>query len=147
MKIFKDLKKGDHLYNVSIDSKTFKPYLSEYELVDDMKFIGPEISRYECHIMPINYNPNEYFYWVNSKWDGTPILWWPGWAWNTDGRGWETTPNLEYAKEYYCWLYKCYESSINKKINKLTKQLNELNSLKDYHINQCNDFDFYIRWK
>lgn len=138
---FKDLKKGDHLYWVNIDRKNYQPIFCEYELVDDMTFTGPEKYEYECHIIPINYNP-ETDYWCGPKWDGTPQRYWPGLAFEDNGQDYQMTTCLEYAEEYYKKYFGGLLKNLDKEINKLQGKINQLISLKEYHKTQFEQFDF-----
>ena len=131
---FKDLKKGDHLYWVGIDYKKFEPIFCEYELVDDMIFTGPTRCEYECHVIPINYNPKT-DYWCGPKWDGTPQRYWPGWCWNRNGKDLQMTTCLEYAEKYYKDMYKQSIEYLQKDYDKILKLLN-------YHKAQLEKFDF-----
>ena len=142
---FKDLKKGDHLYWVGIDYKKFKPIFCEYELVDDMTFTGPDNYQYECYIIPINYNPKT-DYWCGPKWDGTPQRYWPGWCWNRNGKDLQMTTCLEYAEEYYKKYFVIPFMNLEGEIEKLQKKMNKLISLKNYHQEQFNNFDFYKKY-
>ena len=139
---FKDLKKGDHLYWVGVDHKNFQPIFCEYELIDDMKFTGPDKYEYECHIIPVNYNP-KIDYWCGPKWDGTPQRYWPGWCWNRNGKDLQMTTCLEYAEEYYKKYFISILMNLEEEIEKLQKKMNKLISLKKYHQEQFNNFDFY----
>ena len=139
---FKDLKKGDHLYWVGIDHKKFQPIFCEYELVDDMTFTGPNKYEYECHIIPINYNPKT-DYWCGSKWDGTPQRYWPGWCWNRNGKDLQMTTCLEYAEEYYKKYFAIILMNLENEIKKLQEKTNKLIKLKIYHEEQFKNFDFY----
>lgn len=146
IKKFKDLKKGDHIYCVGINYKTYEPFLCEYELIDDMVWTGPERVVWTCHIIPINYNPNKFNYWCNN-WDGNPTEFHPGWKWNNDGRNCGTTTSLEYAKEYYIECAKLASNQLDKKIKKLEKKINDMLKLKAYHDEQIENFDFDRQWK
>jgi len=139
---FKDLKKGDHLYWVGINHKNFKSIFCEYELVDDMTFIGPDKYEYECHIIPINYNP-ETDYWCGPKWDGTPQRFWPGCSWNKNGKDHQMTTCLEYAEEYYKKHFAIPLMNLENEIKKLQEKTNKLILLKKYHQEQFKNFDFY----
>lgn len=145
---FKDLKKGDHLYWVSIKDKTYEPIFEEYQLVDDMVFTGPKGYQYECHIIPIN-EQAEKGYWCGPKWDGKPVRWWPGWKWDRTGEGSQMTTCLEYAAEYYKWLLHNGgpTSKLDEDINKLQKKLERLKKLRKYHKEQCKNFDFYRKFE
>lgn len=143
---FKDLKKGDHLYWVGIDHKKFEPIFCEYELVDDMTFTGPDKYQYECHIIPINYNPKT-DYWCGPKWDGTPQRYWPGWCWNRNGKDLQMTTCLEYAEEYYKKYFVIAFMNLEGEIEKLQKKMNKLISLKNYHQEQFKNFDFYKKFE
>jgi hypothetical protein len=132
---FKDLKKGDHLYWVGVDHKNFQPIFCEYELIDDMKFTGPDKYEYECHIIPVNYNP-KIDYWCGPNWDGTPQRFWPGISWNDIGKDHQMTTCLEYAEKYYKDMYKQSIEYLQKDYDKILKLLN-------YHKAQLENFDFY----
>ena len=142
---FKDLKKGDHLYWVGIDYKKFEPIFCEYELVDDMIFTGPTRCEYECHVIPINYNPKT-DYWCGPNWDGTPQRFWPGWCWNRNGKDCQMTTCLEYAEEYYKKYFATVFMNLEGEIEKLQKKMNKLISLKEYHQEQFKNFDFYKKY-
>ena len=139
---FKDLKKGDHLYWVGIDHKKFQPIFCEYELVDDMTFTGPNKYEYECHIIPINYNPKT-DYWCGPKWDGSPQRYWAGWCWNRNGKDIQMTTCLEYAEEYYKKYFAIPLMNLENEIKKLQEKTNKLILLKEYHQEQFKNFDFY----
>lgn len=139
---FKDLKKGDHLYWVGIDNKKFQPLFCEYELVDDMIFTGPTRCEYECHIIPVNYNP-ETDYWCGSNWDGTPQRFWPGISWNSNGKDHQMTTCLEYAEEYYKKYFTIPLMKLENEIKKLQSKIDKLKELKKYHQEQFKNFDFY----
>lgn len=139
---FKDLKKGDHLYWIGINYKKFEPIFCEYELVDDMTFTGPDKYEYECHIIPINYNPKT-DYWCGPTWDGTPQRYWPGWCWNRNGKDHQMTTCLEYAEEYYKKYFVSVLMNLEGEIEKLQKKMNKLISLKKYHQEQFKNFNFY----
>ena len=132
---FKDLKKGDHLYWISMNLKTYEPYFCEYELVDDMTFIGPERFIYSCHVIPVNYNPKT-DYLFGKKWDGkTTKEWRTGWQWNKTGDGCQMTTCLKYAEKYYKDMYKRSIEYLQKDYDKILKLLN-------YHKAQLENFDF-----
>ena len=73
-KKFKDLKKGDHIYWVGVNSKTYEPIFCEYELITDMELveiyedkvfnIGKKLPIYRCFMIPTNYDPNNYILFV-----------------------------------------------------------------------------------
>ena len=140
---FKDLKKGDHLYSVNCNEKTYEPIFCEYELVDDMKFTGPKKYEYECHIIPLNEDAKNSG-WFGPNWDSKPVRWWPGISANDTGKDHQMTTCLEYAEEYYKKYY-CNTSLmlIENKIKKFQKKIDKLMEVKRYHEEQFKNFDFY----
>lgn len=141
---YKDLKKGDHLYSININSKTYEPIFCEYELVDDMIFTGPQLYQYECHIMPVNENAKNSG-WFGPHWDGKPVRWWPGLSWNDNGEDKYMTTCLEYVKEYYKkYIFNSnHLLKLEEEIRKTKKKLDQLNKIYKYHKKQYNNFDFY----
>lgn len=145
---FKDLKKGDHLYWININNKTYEPIFEEYELIDNMTFTGPEKYEYECHIIPLN-EEAEKGGWCGPKWDGKPVRWWPGCKWDRTGEDCQMTTCLEYAAKYYKkYLYNGGPIfKLENDINKLKNKLEKLKKLRKYHEEQYKNFDFYKKFK
>ena len=151
-KKFKDLKKGDHIYWVGCNSKTYEPIFCEYELVTDMELIeiyeekvlnsGKKLPIYRCFMIPINYDPNNHYY----AYDGiNPIEYRPGWKYNNDGHGCQDCTHIDLAKKYYLDYYingSDYVGKINKEISKLQNKIDKLVNIKTYHLSQIENFDF-----